>query len=144
MRALSAARHRLAGHRPVRWPRRRRLVPLLAVLGALGMVAGFLGYAGSASAADLTARFDWSMPDRLNNRINGAPDTNTPTAQYISPGTWHVDLDGCASRPPDRPIIRYEWGITIDGRVKTNYDSEVLGDINLENALGYSVGQLSE
>ena len=28
--------------------------------------------------------------------------------------------------------------VTIDGRVKTNYDSEVLGDINLENALGYS------
>ncbi|WP_375474484.1 penicillin-binding transpeptidase domain-containing protein [uncultured Jatrophihabitans sp.] len=28
--------------------------------------------------------------------------------------------------------------LTIDGRVKTNYDSEVLGDLNLENALGYS------
>ncbi len=28
--------------------------------------------------------------------------------------------------------------LTIDGRVKTNYDSEVLGDINLANALGYS------
>jgi penicillin-binding protein 2 len=28
--------------------------------------------------------------------------------------------------------------LTIDGRVKTNYDSEVLGQINLENALGYS------
>ena len=28
--------------------------------------------------------------------------------------------------------------LTIDGRTKTNYDSEVLGDINLENALGYS------
>lgn len=28
--------------------------------------------------------------------------------------------------------------VTIDGRVKTNYDAEVLGDINLENALGYS------
>lgn len=28
--------------------------------------------------------------------------------------------------------------LAIDGRVKTNYDSEVLGDINLENALGYS------
>ncbi|MCW2497396.1 penicillin-binding transpeptidase domain-containing protein [Jatrophihabitans sp.] len=28
--------------------------------------------------------------------------------------------------------------VTIDGRVKTNYDSEVLGNINLENALGYS------
>jgi penicillin-binding protein 2 len=28
--------------------------------------------------------------------------------------------------------------VSIDGRVKTNYDSEVLGPINLENALGYS------
>jgi penicillin-binding protein 2 len=28
--------------------------------------------------------------------------------------------------------------LTVDGRVKTNYDSEVLGDITLENALGYS------
>jgi penicillin-binding protein 2 len=28
--------------------------------------------------------------------------------------------------------------LTIDGRVKTNYDSEVLGPITLENALGYS------
>ncbi|MEO6886064.1 MAG: penicillin-binding transpeptidase domain-containing protein, partial [Jatrophihabitantaceae bacterium] len=28
--------------------------------------------------------------------------------------------------------------LTIDGRVKTNYDSEILGDINLQNALGYS------
>ncbi|MGH8963650.1 MAG: penicillin-binding transpeptidase domain-containing protein [Jatrophihabitantaceae bacterium] len=28
--------------------------------------------------------------------------------------------------------------LTIDGRVKTNYDSEVLGPIDLENALGYS------
>jgi penicillin-binding protein 2 len=28
--------------------------------------------------------------------------------------------------------------VTIDGRTKTNYDSEVLGNINLENALGYS------
>jgi penicillin-binding protein 2 len=28
--------------------------------------------------------------------------------------------------------------VSIDGRVKTNYDSEQLGDINLENALGYS------
>ncbi len=118
MRALSAARHRLAGHRPVRWPRRRRLVPLLAVLGALGMVAGFLGFAGSASAADLTARFDWSMPDRLKDRINGAPDTSTPTAQYINPGSWHVDLDGCASRPPDRPIVRYDWTININGQAE--------------------------
>jgi penicillin-binding protein 2 len=28
--------------------------------------------------------------------------------------------------------------VTIDGRVKTNYDSEVLGPVDLENALGYS------
>jgi penicillin-binding protein 2 len=28
--------------------------------------------------------------------------------------------------------------VTIDGRTKTNYDSEVLGSINLQNALGYS------
>lgn len=28
--------------------------------------------------------------------------------------------------------------VTIDGRVKTNYDSEILGPITLENALGYS------
>jgi penicillin-binding protein 2 len=28
--------------------------------------------------------------------------------------------------------------VTIDGRVKTNYDSEVLGPVTLENALGYS------
>ncbi|MEO8889519.1 MAG: penicillin-binding transpeptidase domain-containing protein [Jatrophihabitantaceae bacterium] len=28
--------------------------------------------------------------------------------------------------------------VTIDGRVKTNFDSEVLGDLNLTNALGYS------
>ncbi len=28
--------------------------------------------------------------------------------------------------------------LTVDGRVKTNYDSEVLGPVNLENALGYS------
>lgn len=28
--------------------------------------------------------------------------------------------------------------LTIDGRVKTNYDSEVLGPVTLENALGYS------
>jgi penicillin-binding protein 2 len=28
--------------------------------------------------------------------------------------------------------------VTIDGRVKTNYDSEVLGDITLRDALGYS------
>jgi penicillin-binding protein 2 len=28
--------------------------------------------------------------------------------------------------------------VTIDGRVKTNFDSEVLGPIDLENALGYS------
>ena len=28
--------------------------------------------------------------------------------------------------------------VTIDGRVKTNYDSEVLGSIDLKNALGYS------
>jgi penicillin-binding protein 2 len=28
--------------------------------------------------------------------------------------------------------------VSIDGRTKTNYDSEVLGSINLENALGYS------
>jgi penicillin-binding protein 2 len=28
--------------------------------------------------------------------------------------------------------------LTIDGRVKTNYDSEALGPIDLENALGYS------
>src|SRR6266545_1996546 len=73
MRALSAARHRLAGH--------------------------------------------WPVPDRLHNRINGAPDTNTPTADYINPGSWHVDLDGCASRPPDRPIVRYEWWINIGGQV---------------------------
>jgi penicillin-binding protein 2 len=28
--------------------------------------------------------------------------------------------------------------LTVDGRVKTNYDSEVLGPVTLENALGYS------
>jgi hypothetical protein len=118
MAALSAARHRLTSHRMRGNRGGRARVPLIAGLGVAAMLAGSIVYAVGANAATLAAQFDWSVPDRLTYRINGAPDVSVPTRQFVSPSSWRVDLNGCASRPPDRPIARYNWRITLPDRVE--------------------------
>jgi penicillin-binding protein 2 len=76
-----------------------------------------------------------------------APDANDPllsravAGQYAPGSTFKlITSSSMVTHHEINPNTLYgcPGSVTIDGRVKTNYDSEVLGDIDLENALGYS------
>jgi penicillin-binding protein 2 len=90
----------------------------------------FTGGISNAAYAKLTAP---SADTPLLDRVTAgeyAPGSTFKLITSSSLVTHHeISLDGTYGCP---------GSLTIDGRVKTNYDSEVLGDINLENALGYS------
>ena len=82
-----------------------------------------------------------------NYRALTAPSANDPllsraiAGQYAPGSTFKlITSSSLVTHNEINPNTLYgcPGSVTIDGRVKTNYDSEVLGDINLENALGYS------
>ncbi len=82
-----------------------------------------------------------------NYRKLTAPSANDPllsravAGQYAPGSTFKlITSSSLVTHDEINPHTLYgcPGSVTIDGRVKTNYDSEVLGDINLENALGYS------
>ena len=93
---------------------RARRASLFAVLVAFAMTVGTLFVLpGSASAAP---QFDYSMPDRYGLDRNGdglldyADGTSDVTTGYdITPGSWHVDLDACASGASENAV--YQWRI---------------------------------
>lgn len=93
-----------------------RIRVLLAGILALSVALGTLPFqAGPARAEDssvsgLAPDFDWSMPDRtgLDRDGDGVVDAMTTRAQ-ISPPSWTVDFDACASRP--KGIASYHWSI---------------------------------
>jgi penicillin-binding protein 2 len=90
-------------------------------------------FVGGISSADY---------QRLTNPSAGTPLLNRAIAGEYAPGST-FKLITSSSLVMHREINTYDTypcpgAITIDGRVKTNYDSEVLGDITLRDALGYS------
>ncbi len=90
-------------------------------------------FTGGISAADYKRLTDPSAGTPLLSRaINGsyAPGSTFKLITTSSLYTHHqINLHDTYPCP---------GSVTIDGRVKTNYDSEVLGPVTLENALGYS------
>ncbi len=79
---------------------------------------------------------------RLTAADAGTPLLNRATAGEYAPGST-FKLITASSLVSHREISMHgvydcPGSLTIDGRVKTNYDSEVLGPVMLENALGYS------
>jgi penicillin-binding protein 2 len=79
---------------------------------------------------------------RLTDPAVGTPLLNRAIDGEYAPGST-FKLITTSSLVMHHEINTYDTypcpgSVTIDGRVKTNYDSEVLGDINLRDALGYS------
>jgi penicillin-binding protein 2 len=79
---------------------------------------------------------------RLTNPASGTPLLDRAIAGQYAPGSTFklITSSSLVMHHEISPTGIYDCpgSLTIDGRVKTNYDSEVLGPINLENALGYS------
>ncbi|MGH8862389.1 MAG: penicillin-binding transpeptidase domain-containing protein [Jatrophihabitantaceae bacterium] len=82
-----------------------------------------------------------------NYRALTAPAANDPllsraiAGQYAPGSTFKlITTSSLVTHKEIRPNTLYgcPGSVTIDGRVKTNYESEVLGNINLRDALGYS------
>jgi len=97
--------------------RRVHLTPhaMRALFMGIVLVCAFANPLVVAAGNGLTASFDWSMPDRygLDTDGDGIIDPFTEPSQ-ISPATWHVDLDACASSGPNS-IQAYQW--SVDGVV---------------------------
>ena len=72
----------------------------------------------------------------------GDPLLSRAVAGQYAPGSTFklITASSLVSHHEIDPNTRYgcPGSVSIDGRVKTNYDSEVLGDITLRDALGYS------
>jgi penicillin-binding protein 2 len=90
-------------------------------------------FIGGISAADYSALTDPSA---------GTPLLDRAIAGEYAPGST-FKLITSSSLVMHHEINTYDTyscpgSVTIDGRVKTNFDSEVLGDITLRDALGYS------
>jgi penicillin-binding protein 2 len=82
-----------------------------------------------------------------NYRALTAPDANDPllsraiAGQYAPGSTFKlITSSSMVTHHEINPSTLYgcPGSVSIDGRVKTNYASEILGDINLRDALGYS------
>lgn len=78
--------------------------------------AEYIGRSYSSGPDDgfptLTARFDWSMPDRIgeDTDMDGLIDYLT-TQEAVNPPGWQVDFDSCGSAAGASPISQYIWTI---------------------------------
>jgi len=95
---------------------RHRRRSLIAAMIVAGMLAG-LGIPPAASAADVSAQFDWVMPERTHwNNEYGSVDVSAPSRAYLSPTSWPVTLDACASGGAP---IAMRFDIQLPDRVET-------------------------
>ena len=93
--------------------RKRRTLVAAAVVAVL--LAG-LGIPSIASASDVAADFDWSMPDRTHwNSEYGSVDVTAPTREHLSPTSWPVKLNACGTR--GGPISMH-WQINMGDHVE--------------------------
>ncbi|WP_375484422.1 penicillin-binding transpeptidase domain-containing protein [uncultured Jatrophihabitans sp.] len=78
----------------------------------------------------------------LTSDASGTPLINRATAGEYAPGSTFKLITSSSLVTHHEISLGQTYGcpgsLTIDGRVKTNYDSEVLGNITLRDALGYS------
>jgi hypothetical protein len=84
------------------------LGPWLSV--AVACVAFLAGLSGTACAVAPTPAFDWAMPPRFGldaSPADGIIDPFTDAAS-ISPASWRVDFDACASTGA---IVNYRWSV---------------------------------
>jgi penicillin-binding protein 2 len=90
-------------------------------------------FVGGISQADYAA---------LTNPAAGTPLLDRAIAGEYAPGSTFKLITTSSLVMHHEINLHDTYGcpgsLTIDGRVKTNYDSEVLGDITLRDALGYS------
>lgn len=59
---------------------------------------------------------DWRMPKRTFAPDLGCTQRLLPSADWISPSSWPVALNGCASNRAGAAISRYEWEVTLPNR----------------------------
>ena len=78
----------------------------------------------------------------LTSDASGTPLLNRAIAGEYAPGSTFKLITSSSLVTHHEISLTQKYGcpgsLTIDGRVKTNYDSEVLGNITLKDALGYS------
>jgi penicillin-binding protein 2 len=90
-------------------------------------------FIGGISAADYR---------RLTDPAANTPLLSRAIAGEYAPGSTFKLITSSSLYMHDQITLHDTYpcpgSLTIDGRVKTNYDSEVLGPVTLENALGYS------
>jgi len=114
----------------------RATVPLLA----LACVTPTLGVPAASAAEAPLASFDYTMPDRFGLDDNGdgltdyvAGTTDHPGPVQVNPGSWHVDLDACATtdgatlswRVVDQPDPAQPIAVTRSGEECNDFDLEV-------------------
>jgi hypothetical protein len=90
--------------------RRRAAHRLLVTVLAFGVSVIPTLFATAGRAQGPTAAFDWTVPPRYGLDVapaDGVIDAFTDPAA-ISPATWHVDFDACASTGS---IVQYRWSI---------------------------------
>jgi Ca2+-binding RTX toxin-like protein len=98
-----------------RWPRQR--VVIAVILGFAVMGGSWLAAHGRAAAGPVLT-FEWSMPDRFGLDANQDGVVDEPQdAGYLTPSSWTVTLDSCASpagqNPP--PGSTFRWKLTKGG-----------------------------
>ena len=78
----------------------------------------------------------------LTSDASGTPLLNRAIAGEYAPGSTFKLITSSSLVTHHEISLTQKYGcpgsLTVDGRVKTNYDSEVLGNITLKDALGYS------
>ncbi len=76
-----------------------------------GAVRGSPTLAAPALESGPIAIFDWSMPERLADVDHDGVLDEHNDAAYISPATWQVDLDACASHTDGTGPLTFQWRI---------------------------------
>ena len=106
----------------------------------LAVAAPMLGVPTASAAEAPVASFDYTMPDRFGMDENGdgltdyvSGTTDHPGPVQVNPGSWHVDLDACATtdgatlswRVVDQPDPAQPIAVTRSGEECNDFDLEV-------------------
>ncbi len=122
----------------LRLKRSHKVVAALALTATLSMLS-WVALSPQASALEApVASFDWSMPDRTKpfKPHSSVTDVRIPTPEFITPSSWKVKLDACASTPGSS----FRWEIRLPDRVDVVETGQVCAfDYNVPDRGNYQV-----
>jgi hypothetical protein len=89
-------------------------------LGLPLLFAAVLAIPAAARAATLSARFEWSLPERFGvDRDRDGLLVFSTAHDYIYPPSWTVNFDACSSTAGGGPIVQYDWDLAGLAQVST-------------------------